>query len=435
LNIKRKFDFIRRTDQKMININKKELALFWENLRIATRSVRSNLLRSILTILIIAFGIMALVGILTAIESIKSTINSEFSRMGANSFMIESRSVQIHIGNQRNRVINNSQITYDESTRFKNDFNFPALVSIMVRASGNSTVKYKSVKTNPNIPVIGTDENYIFTSGLEIEKGRNFTFQDVNSMKNFVIIGSQLSTKLFGTDNPLDEIVNIGDGKYRVIGVLKEKGSSMGNNIDQICVLPVTSVRLYFSQPNMMYRITVLPNSAQLVDIALSEAEGLFRQIRKLGLADENDFNLNKSDNLAKMLIDNIKYVTLAATIIGVITLLGAAIGLMNIMLVSVSERTREIGTRKAIGANSKMIRRQFLYESVMIGQMGGLLGIILGILIGNLVSVLMGSSFIVPWLWILGGILVCLLVGVLSGLLPAIRAARLDPIMALRYE
>ena len=165
------------------------------------------------------------------------------------------------------------------------------------------------------------------------------------------------------------------------------------------------------------------------------EAEGLFRSVRKLSVYDENNFAIRKSDSLANMLIENLSVVTIGATIIGLITLLGASIGLMNIMLVSVSERTREIGVRKALGASSTAIKQQFLFESIFIGQIGGILGIILGIIIGNLISLLVGGSFVVPWLWVLIGVVLCFLVGIGSGYFPAVKASRLDPIVALRYE
>jgi len=178
-----------------------------------------------------------------------------------------------------------------------------------------------------------------------------------------------------------------------------------------------------------------MPPDATLLETAVGEAEGLFRIIRGLKSTDESDFNITKSDNLANMLLENIKFITLAATIIGIITLFGAAIGLMNIMLVAVSERTREIGIRKAIGATSSVIKQQFLFESILIGQLGGFLGIILGIVIGNLVAMGIGSPFIIPWIWIIGGVVICFIVGLASGMLPAIKASKLDPIEALRYE
>ena len=409
--------------------------LFFENLRIALSSIRSNLLRTILTIFIIAFGIMALVGILTAIDSIKSSISNQFASMGANSFSIVNRDSRVKIGG-RTRPNFYRSIEYREAMAFKEDFTFPAQVSISTFASQTSTVKYKSEKTNPNIPVIGSDENYLFLSGYEIDKGRNFNPNEILSNAHVVIIGSGLVKEVFAkNEDPIDKIISIGSGKYKIIGILKEKGSSFGSTGDDLCILPITNVRQYFSSPNMNFRISVLPQNSTLLNAAVNEAEGVFRVVRKLRSIEESNFSVETSDNLANLLIKNIRYVTMAATIIGIITLFGAAIGLMNIMLVSVTERTREIGIRKAIGAKSSIIRRQFLYESILIGQLGGFFGIILCILIGNVVSMLTNGIFIIPWFWIISGVVLCFIVGLVSGLFPAIKASKLDPIISLRYE
>ncbi len=407
--------------------------LFRENLNLAFSSIRSNLLRSTLTVFIIAFGIMALVGILTAIDSIKGSISNQFRSMGANTISIVNRDSRVSVGGRVERHIS---IEYREAMSFKEEFKFPALVSISTYASQIATVKYKSEKTNPNIPVVGSDENYLITSGYEINKGRNFSSHDISSNAHVVIIGSGLIRDIFSNDeDPIDKIIRIGNGKYKIIGILNEKGSSFGSTGDKICILPITSVRQYFSRPNMNFNISILPNDSKLLKAAINEAEGIFRVIRKLRSFENNNFAIETSDSLSNLLIKNIRYVTLAATIIGIITLLGAAIGLMNIMLVSVTERTREIGIRKAIGAKAETIRRQFLYESILIGQLGGFFGIILGIFIGNVVSLITNGIFIIPWLWILGGILLCFVVGLLSGLFPAIKASKLDPIISLRYE
>ncbi|HKL07488.1 MAG TPA: ABC transporter permease [Bacteroidales bacterium] len=407
--------------------------LFRENLKIAISSIRANLLRSVLTIFIIAFGIMALVGILTAIDSIKSSISNEFRNMGANTFSIVNRTSRVSMGGDIKRF---ESITYREAQRFKEEFDFPALVSITTPASDMATIKYKSEKTNPNIRVFGADENYLFTAGYEIDRGRNFNVTEIQSNAHSVIIGKNLASELFtANDSALGSVIRIGSDKYKVIGVLKAKGSSFGASGDKLCILPITSVRQYFSRPDMNFKIDVLPHDPKLLDAAINEAQGIFRVIRNLRSFEENNFSIETSDNLANLLIENIKYVTIAATIIGIITLFGAAIGLMNIMLVSVTERTREIGIRKAIGAKAAIIRRQFLYESVLIGQLGGIFGIILGIFIGNIVSLITGGVFVIPWIWIFAGVFLCFFVGLISGLFPAIKASKLDPIVSLRYE
>ncbi len=409
--------------------------LFKENLKIAFTTIRTNKLRTVLTIFIIGFGIMALVGILTAIDSIKNSLTKEFTFMGANTFSIESRSMRIQVGNKHYRKKNHPYISYRQAEEFKERFTFPASVSLNVWATGMATIKYQSKKTNPNVRVAGGDENYVVTNGYELAEGRNFLRDDIRTGRHYAIIGKTIAGLLFKDEvSPLGKILTVGNGKYRVIGILESKGSSFGG-FDNLVVLPYTNVRQYYSRPNMSYSIQVMPADSRLLDACTGEAEGLFRIIRGLDAKDESDFNITKSDTLIKMLLENIKYVTLAATIIGIITLCGAAVGLMNIMLVSVTERTTEIGIRKAIGARKETIRQQFLFEAVVIGQIGGVLGIVMGILIGNLLSLIIKSPFIIPWIWILGGVMACFAVGIISGYFPAVKAATLDPIKALHYE
>ncbi len=410
--------------------------LFIENIRVALQSIRTNLLRSILTVLIIAVGITALVGILTAIDSIKSSITKEFTFMGANTFSISSRGMRVQVGAKRYRSKNYSYISFYQAKEFKEQFDFPASTAISVYATGTGTLKYGSEKTNPNISVRGIDDNYLFVTGYEIGKGRSFAEQDIASGRSVVVLGSELTKKLFkGGENPLEKIISIGSGKYKVVGVLKEKGSGFGGSSDLACFIPFTNTRNYFSRPNMNFELQIKVGQPELMDAAIGQAESTFRTVRNLDPLDETDFNIEKSDNLVNILLENIKNITLVATIIGLITLFGAAVGLMNIMLVSVTERTREIGVRKAIGAKGRTIKQQFLIEAIVIGQIGGFLGIILGILMGNLVSIMIGTSFIVPWIWIIVGVTLCFGVGIVSGYYPAQKASQLDPIESLRYE
>jgi putative ABC transport system permease protein len=410
--------------------------LVYENIKISISSIKSHLLRTILTVMIIAFGIMALVGILTAIDAVEYFLNENFAMMGSNTFNIQNRDIRVHIGGSRNKARSFKVIDYQQAVSFKEQYDFPAVTSIFVYGSGIATVKYESEKTNPNIQVMGTDENYIVTSGMELKKGRVFSPNEVRYGNHVVILGSEVAAKLFKkNEDPLGKIISIGSGKYMVIGVLEEMGSSIGFSGDRSCLVPLANVRQYFSRPDMNFRVSVMVADQQQMEAAIGEATGIFRNIRNDRLGEEDSFSIIKSDNIASMLIGLTSKIQIGATVIGLITLVSAAIGLMNIMLVSVTERTREIGIRKAVGARQRTIRNQFLAEAIVIAQIGGLLGIIAGMLIGNMVSYFTESAFIIPWLWIIVGLTLTFVVALVSGIIPANKAAKLDPIESLRYE
>ncbi len=395
------------------------------------------MLRTTLTCLIIAFGIMALVGILTAVDGIQAALTNNFATMGANNFDIRRKGSGIQ-GNGPRRPGNNTfePITIEQAQLFKERFIFPSVVSLSMFGAMNVTLKYGSEKTNPNIQVFGGDENYLSIGGFDLAAGRNFTDTELKAGRPAVIIGNGIAEKLF--KNPLkaiDKVLSVNDAKFHVIGVLAEKGASSIFSSDNICIVPLETARAKYSTDNTSYVITVQMGDSYAVETATAEASGLMRTLRQVPFDEEDDFDVSKSDKLSATLIDQSSYVTTAATLIGFITLLGGAIGLMNIMLVSVSERIREIGITKALGAKRSTIITQFLVEAIVICQIGGLLGIGLGILAGNGVSMLLKGPFIIPWVWLIGGIVLCFIVGLISGLYPAYKAANVDPIESLRHE
>ncbi len=405
-----------------------------ENLRVAFVSIKSQILRSFLTALIIAIGITALVGILTAIDALKSSINDQFSTMGANSFSITNK----RESNKRQRGKKSTatpNIDYTQAAAFRNKFEFPSSVSISCRPRSSAVVKFMKKESKPNIPIFGVDENYIVNNGFSLKDGRNFTNIELNSGAHIAIIGSEISSEIFENTDPLGKIFLVGNIKFKVIGILEKKGSSMGFGGDRNVLIPVPTARQFFGYKNMGFTISIMTIGPDKLDLAINEATGLFRIIRQDPLGKPQSFTISRSDSLSQGLIENLSYVSGFATIIAFITLLGAAIGLMNIMLVSVTERTKEIGIRKAMGASANTIKKQFLTEAVMVCQLGGAIGIVLGILIGNVVSMMLEVSFIIPWLWIATAIFLTFITGIIAGFYPANKAANMDPIESLRYE
>jgi putative ABC transport system permease protein len=423
---------------------------FPDILSLSWRTIRSNKLRTGITVSIIAFGIMALIGIITAIEAMNQSLYENFSILGANSFSIRFRERSIRFGGgprsdlkktkkgAKEKVSNMGRvISYDEARTFKERYSFPASVSISKFAAGDATIFFEEIKTNPNVRVIGGDENYLLNSGYELLGGRNFNKLDIESGRNVVIIGSDLVKKLF-RNNPeyaTGKIIRIGTNRYRVIGTMKERGASSFLSLDNICIITYNNTRRVFSNEGT-YSISVKAGDFKQIDPAIGEAIGIFRPVRKLNIKEADNFYIDKSDSIVETFMKLLRFLRYAAYLIGGITLLGAAIGLTNIMLVAVSERTREIGLSKSIGAKSATIRTQFLWESILISLLGAGIGILLGVIAGNMVGLLFfKTGFIFPAGWVITGVIVCFVTGLFAGLYPAIKASKLDPINALRYE
>ncbi|WP_425075852.1 ABC transporter permease [Psychroserpens sp. S379A] len=410
-------------------------SLVRENIRIAFDSIRSQLLRTILTVLIIAIGITALVGILSAVSALENTISSDFSSMGANTFNIQRYEFNTQRRSDEKQKIN-PVISYRHVKEFEDSYKFPfTKTSISFVGTFGAEVKYENEKTDPEVQVLGINENYITNSGLEVELGRDLNYFDVQNSNSVCVIGSDLKKALLDDVNPINKTISIRGAKFKVIGVLKEKGATFGNNQDLRVFLPLQKARTIFTNPNINYSLSVKTDKKDMLEGAQDEAILLFRNIRGLNPVEKNNFGLERSDDLINRIGSITIYLESAAWIISIITIFGSTIALLNMMLVSVTERTREIGVRKALGAKRSTIAFQFFIETIIIGQLGGIVGIILGILIGLAVSAAAGFQFVTPWLAMMSAVITTFIVAVVSGLMPAIKAARLDPIESLRYE
>jgi putative ABC transport system permease protein len=424
-------------------------------LSLSFRTVRSNKLRTGITVAIIAFGIMALVGINTAIEAMKQKFTESFASMGSNGFTIHYKDFQFFGNNNqvtkekkgaKKEKISDSKIpiTKDQAELFKKEYHFPSKVSISIRGGNSNIVSLDNSKTNPTVQVNGGDENYAELNGYNLSAGRSLNDLDVESGRNVCLIGNDLVTKFFGgnPERAVEKIIKVNGLPFRVIGTMESKGSSIGRSWDNVIITSYNNVRRFFVSgsvnqfnPAPSFNIQVKVPDVGQMNLAIGEAEGVFRPIRRIGTTNASNFVIDKSDRFVEELLSNLSLITLCAIVIGAITLLGAAVGLMNIMLVSVTERTKEIGLVKAIGGKKASIRQQFLYESIMISLLGAIFGSFLGILIGNVFSLVLNTGFVFPWIWLFLGMAICTLVGILAGIYPSLKASRMNPIQALRYE
>ncbi len=409
--------------------------LFRENVRIALDSIRSQLLRTILTVIIIGIGIWALVGILSAVKALENTISSDFASMGANTFNIQRYEFEINSrGGEREKI--NPIISYNDVREFIDIYNFPMTqVSVSFRGTGTAEVKYESEKTDPEVQVYGVNEHYLENTGTEVDQGRNFTYFDIQNNSKVCLLGADFKKNLFENEDPIGKTVSVRGVKFKVLGVLESKGSTFGNNQDLKVLIPIQVARGIFTQPNINYNVSVRVDDKEVMEGAQDEAIITFRNIRGLNPVEENNFGIERSDDLINRIASITGVLETAAWIISIITILGSSIALMNIMLVSVTERTREIGVRKALGAKRSTISTQFFIETIVIGQFGSILGIILGIVTGFAISAIFEFDFSMPWTAMIAATIITFLVAVLAGSYPATKAAKLDPIESLRYE
>jgi putative ABC transport system permease protein len=424
---------------------------FKDTLALSWRNISGNKLRTAITVAIIALGIFALILIITSIKAASNSLTTSFSTMGANSFSLRFKDRNIRIGGGRQRDNTKTSksalrdkksnmgkiITYDEARAFKQRYNFPAKVGLALMGPRNIVCNTDRKKTNPDVTVLGGDENYLELNGYTIAYGRNFTETEVESGRSICMLGSGVAQKLFpdNKEKAIDKVVSVDHTPYRVIAVLEDKSSSAFFNTSKIVVTSYNNIRRLYASQSSSFNVGIMVPDIKLMDVAIGEAKGTFRPIRKLDVKEEDNFYIDKSDSIAATLLTNLGFLEKGTIGIAFITLIGAAIGLMNIMLVAVNERTKEIGLIKALGGTKTDIRAQFLYESVLISLLGAVVGIISGILLGNVVAILLKTGFVVPWGWVIAGIFVCSFVGLAAGLYPAFKASKLDPIVALRYE
>lgn len=407
-----------------------------ENMKEGLRSVRANLLRSILTALIVAIGITSLVGILTAIDGIEQSVNESLASLGVNTFDIKSRT---------NRGANNQgktekvypPVSLTEAFQFIDKYSVPSTKSLSADLTDIAEVKRKSKKTNPNVRVLGCNEEYAAIKALELQDGRNFSRIEIERGSQVAVLGYKIYKTLYEENEKVmgSEVTFLG-AQFRVIGVLEEKGQLAEDNFDNMVLVPVIKANQMAKGRGLYYELTVGINDPTQVEYAMGEATGLMRNIRHDRIGEQNSFELEKSETLAENMASITNALRIGGFSVGFITLLGASIALMNIMLVSVTERTREVGVRKALGATPLRIRQQFVIEAIVVCLLGGIAGVILGIVIGNLMSRAMGiDAFVIPWMWMMIGMIVCIIVGLISGYYPAHKASKLDPIESLRFE
>lgn len=407
---------------------------FKDLVEISARALGTNKLRSGLTILGISIGVFSVVGVMTALSAIRKSIDTSLNVFAANVFEISKYpAIRIDDGNPKWRQRPN--ITPRQALDFAKRMQSEGLPVTLVASDGGETVRFEERKTAADKTIIGTNENFILTHKYEVEYGRNISPTDLEFNRAVIVIGHAIEQELFPNQNPIGKSVIADDYRYTIVGVLKERGKIFGESRDNLVLIPVT--RFVANNWNWFrsMNVSVMAGSALEMASAQDVAIGHFRQVRGLEPEKENDFEVFSNDSLQAAFAEIAKIVGTGGLLISAIALLCAGVGIMNIMLVSVTERTREIGLRKSIGARKVDILWQFLFEAIALSLLGGLIGIVLGWMLGNFVAAQMSVPMIIPWFWIVVALSVCSSIGIIFGFYPALRASRLEPVEALRYE
>ena len=406
-----------------------------EGFRMAIEAIRQNKLRSILTLLGISIGVFSVIGVMTAIRTLESSVNSQLDILGTNTFTInKSPAIQIHGPGGDRKIRQRKNITYAHYEEMKRKAKLPLRVSVLDGTSERN-IRYKDKSLKKSAELNGADEWALRSINTYLADGRNFTPDDIRFSRNVTILGPDIVDILFPFEDPLGKAIKIKGIDYTVIGVTERKGQAFGRSQDYFVLIPISLYIQRFSNKWTSLGIVFEAESADMYEKTMDEAIGLMRVVRKVPVGEENDFSIISNEELMETFAGFTGGIKIFAGSVSVIALLVAGIGIMNIMLVSVTERIKEIGIRKAIGATRRDILTQFLMEAIFLSQFGGVVGVILGIAGGNVVAIVLNVPAVVPMDWAFYGMAVCSLIGIGFGIYPAWRAANLDPIESLRFE
>jgi putative ABC transport system permease protein len=401
------------------------------------QSIKENKLRSFLTLLSVAIGVFSIVGVGALVSSLNNTIDGKLSELGENTFIINKMPSMQMGGDDESmwKYRNRKNIDYRQFKELKRRMKLTDEISPVIQSVG-FTVQYIKDKTDPDVYLVGGDEFHFKNNNLKIETGRAVNELDNVSKSNVVVIGKDIIVKLFkNKENPLGKQVKINNQQFTVIGTLVPKGAMMGRSEDNVAIIPVTTYLKYYSSEYESLVLSIKAQSKETSNKTKDEAIGILRSIRNVKPGNDNNFEVETSESLSNQFASFTGYLVIFGVVCGIISILAAGVGIMNIMLVAVKERTKEIGIRKAVGATRRWVLLQFIVESITISVIGGVIGIILGLGFGFLLSTIMNFAFAIPYNWVIGSIVICTILGVVSGYYPARKASNLDPIDALRYE